>query len=110
MARTLLTLLVLMNLTLVCQGHDEHGYHTDFHLTLLGEPDEGESTPMFEVVPSSNVPAIEGSNVGRSVSVPPQAPNVPAVAAAQEGAHALSSLAVDLSAHMNSAIVHPRSM
>src|SRR5258708_31325056 len=41
MARLLLTLLVLINLALVCQGHDEDGHHTGVHLTFLGEPDDG---------------------------------------------------------------------
>ena len=38
MARILLALVALLNLTLVCQGHDDKGRHTDFHLTIVGEP------------------------------------------------------------------------
>jgi hypothetical protein len=34
-------LLVGINLTLLCAGHDEGTHHTVPHLTLLGEPDEG---------------------------------------------------------------------
>jgi hypothetical protein len=33
--------LVGVNLTLLCAGHDEGTHHTVPHLTLLGEPDEG---------------------------------------------------------------------
>src|SRR5207237_3510194 len=44
MARFLLALLVVINLTLVCWGHDEDGHHTGVHLTFLGEPEHDEDT------------------------------------------------------------------
>jgi hypothetical protein len=48
MPRVMLTLLVLMNLTVVCQGHDHDEQRTSLHLSLLGEP-HGDAMPMSHV-------------------------------------------------------------
>ena len=39
MWRIALTLLVALNLTFICWGHDELDHHTEIHLTFLGEPE-----------------------------------------------------------------------
>jgi hypothetical protein len=52
MARLLLAVLALLNLTVVCQGHDYEGRHTDYHLTFLGEPVHDEESEAF---PASSV-------------------------------------------------------
>lgn len=36
--RVLLALLVGLNLTFICQGHDHKGHYTALHLSFLGEP------------------------------------------------------------------------
>src|SRR5439155_11126662 len=38
--RTLLVLFVGVNLTLVCQGHNEGGHHSGVHLIFAHEPEE----------------------------------------------------------------------
>src|ERR1043165_3139474 len=43
MARLLLTFLVALNLTLICQGHYQYSYSTPAHLTFLNEPEHAGS-------------------------------------------------------------------
>ena len=46
LGQTLLGVLIGVNLTLVCQGHDHEGTHSGPHLAVFGEPDtDGGSDP-----------------------------------------------------------------
>lgn len=44
MARIVLVLLVTLNLTLVCMGHEQADHHTDIHLSFLGEPEHEQAS------------------------------------------------------------------
>lgn len=104
MSRVVLSLLVLVNLLLVCQGHEDGGHHTDYHLTFLGEPPGANASSSFhgtvdhdraEHAASCSVVSAEAEQDHFVGPVSPGAATAYFVTSAPEEGHAVTTLTVD---------------